>query len=54
MSDTPYTQGFRAGQEAEQKRILELLRKDLMISSLDEKKMDEGIHWVIALIKGEV
>jgi hypothetical protein len=41
------------GRTKERQRIIETLEKDIC-QSPDEKNITDGMHWAIALIKGEV
>ena len=41
------------GRTKERQRIIEMLEKDIR-ESPNEKNINEGMHWAIALIKGEV
>lgn len=47
MSDTPYTQGFRAGQENERERIIKLLEQEAKLIAYGEVDLNA----LIVLIK---
>lgn len=53
MSDTPYTQGFRAGQEAERERILKLLEARSECIGKEHDYFGYCYCEEIVLIKGE-
>jgi hypothetical protein len=56
MNETPYTQGFRAGQINERDRIIKMLLNRAEIDKCDCgndcAKWDSGFNTAIALIKG--
>jgi len=57
MSETPYTQGFRAGQETEQERVIKLVYGAGVKITVDENTTErdvEAMEHAIRLLKNNI